>query len=56
MIAYRASAHETTGMSPNPFMLGRETSTPIDIAFDMPPAIKSVPASQWAQLRVTGNA
>ena len=31
MMAYIAIEHETTGMSPNMFMLGRETSTPLDI-------------------------
>ena len=47
MMAYRATEHETTGMSPNMLMLGRETSTPLDIIFEMPPAIKSVPTSKW---------
>ena len=28
-------------------MLGRETTTPLDIAFEMPAAIKSIPANQW---------
>ena len=47
MMAYRATEHETTGMSPNMLMLGRETSTPLDIMFEMPPAIKPVPISKW---------
>ena len=47
MMAYRATEHETTGMSPNMLMLGRETSTPLDIMFEMPQAIKSVPTSKW---------
>lgn len=34
-------------MSPNMLMLGRETSTPLDIMFEMPPAIKPVPTSKW---------
>ena len=46
MMAYRATEHETTGMSPNMLMLGREISTPLDIMFEMPPAIKSVPTSK----------
>ena len=37
MMAYRATAHETTGFSPNMLMLGRETSTPLDLVYDMPP-------------------
>jgi hypothetical protein len=31
-----ATAHETTGFSPNILMLGRETSTPLDLVYDMP--------------------
>ena len=46
-MAYRATEHETTGISPNLLMLGRVTSTPLDIAFEMPAAIKSIPANQW---------
>ena len=46
-MAYRATEHETTGLSPNLLMLGRQTSTPLDIAFEMPSSVKSVPASQW---------
>jgi hypothetical protein len=47
MMAYRATAHETTGFSPNMLMLGRETSTPLDLVYDMPPGIKPVPANMW---------
>ena len=47
MMAYRATEHETTGMSPNMLMLGRETATPLDIVFEMPPAIKPIPTSKW---------
>jgi transposase InsO family protein len=35
MMAYRATAHETTGFSPNMLMLGRETSTPLDLVYDI---------------------
>jgi hypothetical protein len=47
VMAYRATAHETTGFSPNMLMLGRETSTPLDLVYDMPPGIKPVPANMW---------
>ena len=47
MMAYRSSEHETTGVSPNLLMLGRETSTPLDIVYEMPPSIKSIPTNQW---------
>jgi hypothetical protein len=33
--------------SPNMLMLGRETSTPLDLVYDMPPGIKPVPANMW---------
>lgn len=48
MMAYRATEHETTGMSPNMLMLGRETSTPLDIIYEMPPPIKPIPTNTWA--------
>ncbi|MCG8045677.1 MAG: DDE-type integrase/transposase/recombinase, partial [Candidatus Thiodiazotropha endolucinida] len=41
MMAYRSAAHETVGMSPNALMLGRETSTPLDIQFEMPHFMKA---------------
>ena len=47
MMAYRAAEHETTGVSPNVMMLGRETTTPLEILYEMPPRIKSVPVNQW---------
>ena len=47
MMAYRSAEHETTGMTPNMMMFGRETSTPLDIVYDMPSPIKPVPNSQW---------
>ena len=36
MMAYRSSMHETTGMTPNALMLGREVSTPLDLMFELP--------------------
>ena len=47
MMAYRCTEHETTGMTPNMLMLGRETSTPLDICFEMPPTIKSEHTNNW---------
>ena len=47
MMAYRCTEHETTGMTPNMLMLGRETSTPLDICFEIPPAIKSENTNNW---------
>ena len=47
MMAYRSTEHETTGFTPNVCMLGRETSCPLDIMYEMPRAIKQVPINQW---------
>jgi hypothetical protein len=47
LMAYRSVEHESTGFSPNYLMLGREVRTPLDIAFEMPPAIKETPVQQW---------
>ena len=46
MMTYRASEHETTGMSPNRLMLGCETTTPLEIMYDMPPSIKAIPVNE----------
>ena len=51
-MAYRSCEHETTGLTPNMLMLGREVSTPLDIKFEMPHSIKSIPVHNWVwQLR-----
>ena len=47
LMAYRSSEHETTGMTPNKLMLGREVCTPLDLIFDMPRTEKQVPTNQW---------
>ena len=47
MMAYRASEHETTGFSPNMLMLGRETSTPLDLIYELPSSIRQIPANMW---------
>ncbi|MCG8033048.1 MAG: DDE-type integrase/transposase/recombinase, partial [Candidatus Thiodiazotropha taylori] len=47
MMAYRSTDHETTSMSPNMLMLGREVSTPLDLMYEMPSLIKPIPNNQW---------
>ena len=47
MMAYRSTAHETVGMSPNALMLGRETSTPLDLQFEMPLHMKKSNENDW---------
>ena len=36
MAAYRSSRHESTGFSPNKLFLGREVTTPLDLAMGLP--------------------
>ena len=36
MMAYRATPHETTGLTPNDLMLGRQVSMPVDIMVQLP--------------------
>ena len=47
MMAYRASQHESTGFTPNMLMLCRESTTPLDIVYDMPSSWKQVPKHEW---------
>ena len=37
LAAYRATPHESTGMSPNKLFLGHEVRTPIDLVMGLPP-------------------
>ena len=46
-MAYRSTDHETTGMSPNMLMFGREVSTPLDLMFELPNLSKPIPNNQW---------
>ena len=47
LMAYRSCEHETTGLTPNMLMLGREVSTPLDIMYEMPHSIKPIPVHNW---------
>ena len=54
MMVYRALIQETTGVILNYMMQGREVSTPLDLMYDMPPAVKFIPHKKWAwQLKET---
>ena len=46
-MAYRSTDHETTSLFPNMLMLGRETTTPLDIMYEMPPSVKPIPINDW---------
>ena len=48
MMAYRSAQHETTGCTPNRLMLGREVTTPLDLIYEPPLAVKSIPSNMWA--------
>ena len=37
MMAYRGAVHESTGVSPNLLMLGRELEVPLDVITEAPP-------------------
>ena len=50
MMAYRSSMHETTGMTPNALMLGREVCTPQDLMFELPSSVKCTPHNTWCWL------
>ena len=47
MMAYRSAEHETTGFTPNLCMLGRETTCPLNLMYEMPSAIKQIPLNRW---------
>ena len=47
MMAYRSAENETTGLTPNMLMLGREATTPLDIVCEMPSSIKPIPVNHW---------
>ena len=40
MMAYRSAVHKSTGLTPNMLMLGRETSLPLDLIYEMPEPLR----------------
>ena len=46
-MAYRSTEHETSGLTPNMCIFGRETTCPLDIMYEMPQAIKNIPQNIW---------
>lgn len=47
MKAYRSAVHKTTGYTPNFLMLGRETTAPLDLMYELPGNLKITPKYQW---------
>ena len=55
MMAYRSAVHESTGMSPNELMLGRELEVPLDVITELSPdsPILKTDYAQALQQRLT---
>ena len=49
MMAYRATPHESTKMSPNWLMLGREVSMPLDIQIGLAPEMETTEETDYAE-------
>jgi hypothetical protein len=47
LLAYRASTHDTTGLTPAKLMFGRELRLPCDLLFGVPPD-KELPTTDYA--------
>lgn len=47
LMAYRSAEHETSGMTPNMFMLWREDSTSLDLLYELPSGIRAVRDREW---------
>jgi hypothetical protein len=47
LLAYRASTHDTTGLTPAKLMFGRELRLPCDLLFGVPPS-KELPTTDYA--------
>ena len=47
MMAYRATDHESTGLSPNLLLFGHNTRTPLDLIYQLPPNVKREPSNTW---------
>ena len=48
-MAYRATPHESTGLSPNEMMLGRETHMPVDVMVGLPPAESRLNETEYVE-------
>ena len=49
MMAYRATPHESTKMTPNMLMLGREVSMPLDIQIGLAPEMETQEETEYAE-------
>lgn len=50
MMAYRSAKQDTTGFNPNYLLLGREVTTPLDLAYEIEVQQKPNPQNRWAWL------
>ena len=49
MMGYRSTIQESTGMTPNYLMFGREHNLPVDVMYGLPPGEKPVETTAWAR-------
>lgn len=47
MMAYRSAEHKSTQFTPNMLMLGRETTLPLDLQYEMPEHMKEETPNEW---------
>nr|XP_034331654.1 KRAB-A domain-containing protein 2-like [Crassostrea gigas] len=47
MMAYRSAEHKSTQFTPNMLMLGRETTLPLDLQYEMPEHRKDETPNEW---------
>lgn len=47
LMAYRSSKHESTKMTPNMMMLGREIDLPVDLIYPPPPSGSKLPSNEY---------
>lgn len=52
IMAYRSVVFKSTGLTPNMLMLGRETSLPLDLIYEVPEPLKQKSPNQWPALIV----
>lgn len=47
MMAYRSAAHKSSQFTLNMLMLGRETTIPLDLQYEMPELMKEETPNEW---------
>lgn len=47
MVAHKTAVHETTGRTSNRMIMGKVVVAPVDIMYEFPRKMKSIPANKW---------